>query len=128
MLFSLKASIIEAHKYNTQETALNYIIGHVMYTPINMTLEEGIKKIYNMPSRRAISSGAMETVPDRSVFLKYLIKNLKRNGSKFLLSEQLFVKMKPGVINNSPTNQAPLTGVIQQAGDEGGDFIFLRRN
>ena len=81
-----------------------------------------------MPSRRAISSGAMETVPDRSVFLKYLIKNLKRNDSKFLLSEQLFVKMKPGVINNSPTNQAPLTGVIQQAGDEGGDFIFLRRN
>ena len=90
--------------------------------------EEGIKKIYNMPSRRAISSGAMETVPDRSVFLKYLIKNLKRNDSRFLLSEQLFVKMKPGVINNSPTNQAPLTGVIQQAGDEGGDFIFLRRN
>ena len=94
----------------------------------NEIKEEGIKKIYNMPSRRAISSGAMETVPDRSVFLKYLIKNLKRNGSKFLLSEQLFVKMKPGVINNSPTNQAPLTGVIQQAGDEGGDFIFLRRN
>ena len=44
MLFSLKASIIEAHKYNMQESALNYIIGHAMYTPINMTLEEGIKK------------------------------------------------------------------------------------
>jgi DNA-directed RNA polymerase II subunit RPB2 len=44
MLFSLKASIIEAHKYNTQELALNYIVSHAMYTPINMTLEEGQQK------------------------------------------------------------------------------------
>ena len=44
MLYSLKASIIEAEKYKTQETALNYIITQAMFTPINMTPEEGIRK------------------------------------------------------------------------------------
>ena len=37
------------------------------------------------------------------------------------------IPMKPAVINNSPLNQTPLYGTIQGAGDEGGDFIFIRR-
>ena len=44
MLFALKASIIEAEKYNTQENALQYIVKHAMFTPINMTEEEGRSK------------------------------------------------------------------------------------
>ena len=44
MLFSLKASIVEAHKYKTQEDALQYIIKQAMFTPINMSLEEGRQK------------------------------------------------------------------------------------
>ena len=36
MLFALKASIIEAQKYNTQEKALQYIVNNAMFTPINM--------------------------------------------------------------------------------------------
>jgi hypothetical protein len=31
------------------------------------------------------------------------------------------------VINNSPNQQIPQYGDIQQAGDEGGDFIFIKR-
>ena len=41
MLFALKASVVEAHKYNTQEKALEYIVNQVMFKPINMTAEEG---------------------------------------------------------------------------------------
>ena len=44
MVYALKASIIEAQKYNTQEKALNYIINQAMFTPINMTPEEGVQK------------------------------------------------------------------------------------
>ena len=44
MLYALKASIVEAQKYNSQETALQYIINQAMFTPINMSQEEGIQK------------------------------------------------------------------------------------
>lgn len=44
MLFALKASIVDAQKYNTQENALQYIVNQAMFTPINMTQEEGNKK------------------------------------------------------------------------------------
>jgi hypothetical protein len=42
-------------------------------------------------------------------------------------SEDLFSRFKVAVINNSPTNQIPQFGEIWAAGDEGGDFIFVRR-
>ena len=44
MLFGLKACIIEANEYITQEDALDYIIGQAMYTPMNMDKETGILK------------------------------------------------------------------------------------
>jgi hypothetical protein len=86
-----------------------------------------IEKIYEMPSRRALTSGALKDVPDRSVFVEYLIKRLKENEEKYLYTEKLYVSMKDAVINNSPNNQTPLYGVINESGDEGGDFIFVRR-
>lgn len=36
MLYSLKASIVEANEYLTQESAIKYITSNVMYTPITM--------------------------------------------------------------------------------------------
>jgi DNA-directed RNA polymerase II subunit RPB2 len=44
MLFSLKASIIEANKVVTQEAAIKYIVANVIYTPMNMDKETGSKK------------------------------------------------------------------------------------
>jgi hypothetical protein len=35
--------------------------------------------------------------------------------------------MREGVIHNSRTKQTPLYGAINEAGDEGGDFIFVRK-
>jgi hypothetical protein len=89
--------------------------------------DASIEKIYETPSRKAITSGALKTVPDKSVFLEYLVRNLRKNQAKYLYSEKLYIDMKPAVINNSPINQTPQYGTIQGAGDEGGDFIFIRR-
>ena len=86
-----------------------------------------IEKIYEMPSRKAMTSGALKTVPDQSVFLEYLVNYLEKNEAKYMYSEKLYIDMKPAVINNSPLNQTPLYGTIHGAGDEGGDFIFIRR-
>jgi len=86
-----------------------------------------IEKIYEMPSRKALTSGSLKTVPDRSVFVEYLVKRLKENQDKYLDAQKLFISFKEAVINNSPINQIPLYGVINEAGDEGGDFIFTRR-
>jgi hypothetical protein len=84
-----------------------------------------IEKLYQLPSRKAITSGTLTAVPDRSPFFKYLIKNLKENNKEFLPAEELFSQMKIAVINNS--DNVPQFGTIQNAGDEGGDFIFIRR-
>ena len=44
MLEGLQASIIEANTVMTQEDAIKYILTYVMYTPINMDRETGLKK------------------------------------------------------------------------------------
>lgn len=85
------------------------------------------QKVYEMPSRKAITSGNLKTVPDKSVFVEYLVKRLEQNRERYLYSEKLFINMRDAVINNSPNNQTPLFGVVNGAGDEGGDFIFVRR-
>jgi hypothetical protein len=89
--------------------------------------DASIQKTYQMPSRGAITSGALKNVPDRSVFVEYLLKRLKENQETYLSAMKLYVSMKDAVINNSPSNQTPLYGVINESGDEGGDFIFVRR-
>lgn len=87
-----------------------------------------ILELYKLPSRKAMTSGTLKTVPDESVFIEYLVKNLQTNNSPLLSADQLFRNFKIAVINNSPNGQVPQYGPITQAGDEGGDFIFLRRN
>ena len=44
LLESLQASIIDANKCLTQEDSIKYITNYVMYTPINMDKETGMKK------------------------------------------------------------------------------------
>jgi DNA-directed RNA polymerase II subunit RPB2 len=44
ILENLQASVIESNKYLTQEEAIKFITGFVMYTPINMDKETGTKK------------------------------------------------------------------------------------
>lgn len=86
---------------------------------------QGIQKLHELPSRKAMTSGNLKEVPDRSVFVKYLIQELNQNDAKFLPSEELFNSFKTAVLNNSPN--VPRYGTIQNVGDEGGDFIFVKK-
>lgn len=83
-------------------------------------------ELAKLPSRKAITSGTMKTVPDKSVFIEYLLKRLEQNSLSLLPTEQLFSSFKIAVMNNSQ-GQVPQYGDIQGAGDEGGDFVFVRR-
>lgn len=84
-----------------------------------------INKLYSLPSRKAMTSGTLEQVPDRSVFLQYLMKRLNENDEKYMSARTLFNSLSEAVLNNSPN--VPQYGVIQGTGDEGGDFIFILR-
>ena len=85
-----------------------------------------IEKLYKLTSRKALTSGTLAEVPDKSVFIEYLIKRLDQNTKKYLPSEQLYSSMKEAVMNNS--DNVPQYGTIQNVGDEGGDFIFIRKD
>lgn len=84
-----------------------------------------VKKKYQLPSRKAITSGTLKTVPNESVFIKYLTNYLKDNKEKYLTGSQLFQSLEEPVGNNAPS--VPQFGVIQNVGDEGGDFVFIKR-
>lgn len=83
----------------------------------------GFYKVYKLSSRKAMTSGTLSTVPDQSRFMEYLIKTLDKNENKYLRARQLFSIIETTVINN--TNNIPQYGTIQNAGDEGGDFVFI---
>ena len=87
---------------------------------------KAIKQLYYFTSRKAMTSGALKQVPDKSVFIDYLIQRLEENQEKYLSAEQLFSSFKLAVINNSPQDQVPQFGEIKETGDEGGDFIFIK--
>jgi tetratricopeptide (TPR) repeat protein len=86
---------------------------------------EAFRKKYQLRSRKAITSGVLKTVPNKSIFFKYLAERLETNMDKYLAGSQLFQDIEIPVANNSPNT--PQYGVIRDVGDEGGDFIFIRK-
>ena len=77
-------------------------------------------------SRKAMTSGSLTTVPDKSVFMRYLLKTLNENENKYLASEDLFDAIRTAMRNNAGTK--PLYGEIQNVGDEGRDFVLIKRD
>lgn len=88
-----------------------------------------VTALASTPSRRAMTSGTLKTVPDESVFMRYLLKRLNENSEPYLSAQSLFSSFKEAVINNLPagSNLIPQYGVVQEAGDEGGDFVFVKK-
>ena len=100
--------------------------GGIFKTRSAFSATYAVEMLYQLNSRKAITSGTnKEEVPDKSVFLQYLLKNLKENTNDYLSAEELFSRMRMAVINNS--ENVPQFGTIQNVGDEGGDFIFIKR-
>ncbi|MBN1415702.1 MAG: caspase family protein [Bacteroidales bacterium] len=92
---------------------------------VSMEAPKAIQMLYDLPSRKAMTSGTLTEVPDRSSFVKFLIERLNDNKEKCISSEQLFSSFRIAVINNS--DAIPQYGEIRNVGDQGGDFIFIRR-
>ncbi len=85
----------------------------------------GIQKQFSVPSRKIMASGNMEPVPDNSRFVYYLKKNLKENKVKFLTAKKLFDSFYEAILNNSDTS--PQYAAIKNVGDEGGEFVFIKK-
>jgi WD40 repeat protein len=81
--------------------------------------------IYKLTSRKAMTSGTLTTVPDESAFMKFLVKRLTENTSEYLSARQVFYSIETPTMNM--TNTVPQYGVIQGTDDEGGDFVFIKK-
>lgn len=92
--------------------------------------EKYYKEVHNLSSRQAMTSGGVEPVMDggkdgHSVFAYYFLKTLNENQNKFMDVTQIFNKIKIPVINNS--EQSPKLAPVKNTGDEGGQFIFIKK-
>ncbi len=100
--------------------------GSIFKTRSIETMVRKFNDLYKDQSRKAITSGNLSEVPDQSIFIKYLLKTLEESQDPFLPASILFSRIYEPVSNNAPVT--PQFGVIQGAGDEGGDFIFIKKN
>lgn len=89
--------------------------------------DQSVQKLYSLNSRKAMTSGNLETVMDKSPFNKYLVKSLSDNTKKYINANELYVNLREAVINSTPNAQNPQFGIIIGTGDQGGEFIFIRR-
>ena len=87
--------------------------------------EKALSDLYLKASKKAMTSGDLAEVPDESVFVKNFIQLLADNKENYLSSEQLFFTLKPNV--TKVIDLIPQFGTIKNAGDQGGDFIFFRK-
>jgi len=82
MLFGLKASIICASKYTTQEECFDYIVNYVMYTPIKMSKEMGELKKREF-TKSVLDNDLFPHCPSKTekiYFLGYMINKLLRTS------------------------------------------------
>ena len=84
------------------------------------------EKLLSKKSRKAMTSGLNKPVPDESIFIKYLLKELDQNKKSFIRSGELYNEIREAVISNTDNN--PQFEIIKNSGHEGGEFIFLKRN
>lgn len=96
--------------------------GAALMRDVRDAVAAGMERLYAMPSRRAMTSGSKEEVPDRSVFLDVFIARLNENKEPFLPALNLFASLNQAVMANSKVT--PQFGVIRDVGHEGGDFLF----
>jgi hypothetical protein len=99
------------------------------FDPNNM--ERYYREVYNKQSRDALTSGGLEEVMDNgknnhSIFTYYLIKTLTENPNKYMDATQLYNDFKIAVANNS--DQTPILQALRDTNDEGGQFVFIRKD
>ncbi len=128
----LRDAIVEIPARHTLLISDACFSGGLFVTREAFTREPALEEVDKLRSRTAMTSGALTTVPDRSVFVQYLLDRLERNAAPYLFAQDLFAQLRQPVINNNKRQAdgsiaTPRYGVIQETKDEGGDFIFLRK-
>ncbi len=108
---------------NTQHTLL---IADACFSGSMARGDFSAQTIYKRPSRVVMTSGNLEKVPDKSVFMKYLLERLQENNARYLPARTLFNSFIDAVIGNPGDlpAQVPQCNILTNTGDQGGDFIF----
>ncbi len=92
--------------------------------------EKYYKKVLNKRSVQIMSAGGVEYVDDdyrksgHSPFSYFLLSELKNNDQSLLTLSELSSNVSKAVANN--VDQVPESGVLQGAGDELGEFVFIK--
>ncbi len=87
---------------------------------------------WQSPSRKVMTSGNLEAVPDQSLFIRYLTEFLKNNTKPFLSAKEVWEFVDKG-IRNQPSEADrskfynPQYSAITGVDDKGGSFIFVLR-
>ena len=88
----------------------------------NLYTEDGILNYEKRKSRWVLTSGRIEKVEDKSLFMKNIIGYLEQNSKNKLLLTELFEHVATSVGANS--EQMPQYGAVKYTGHEGGQFVF----
>jgi len=92
--------------------------------------EQYYKKVSNKKSVQIMAAGGVEYVDDNyqssdhSPFTYFFLNELKNNDRAMLTLSELSTNVEKAVANN--VDQVPESGVLQGAGDELGEFIFIK--
>jgi len=92
--------------------------------------ERYYQEVSGKKSVQIITAGGNEFVDDNyqdsghSPFTYFLLNELTHNGKPLLTASEVSTQVEKAVSNN--TSQVPESGVLQGAGDELGEFIFLK--
>ena len=85
---------------------------------------EYFRNAYQRISRQVLTSGASETVPDRSEFATQLKMALEGNNKPYLDPLEIYSQIRLGI-----SRTTPLFGNLKDSGhQEGGSFIFFLRD
>lgn len=85
---------------------------------------QGLKTSFNHKSRRILTSGNREEVPDQGQFIVNLKNFLRTEGGKYFLAQDIYNY----IILNNQTNNSPTYERLEDTGDEFiGQFLFMRR-
>lgn len=79
---------------------------------------------YNFSSRQLLTSGGIEVVPGKSVFMQMVLTTLRDNQEPYLSVRTLYGLIFNGVRNQ--TGDEPLLRDLQVYGSEGGQFYFKK--
>lgn len=89
---------------------------------VSPTVPGDIMKQYKLDSRKVMSSGNIEVVPDDSQFILFFTQFLQKNTEKYLSAKDLWE-----FVSKEVKSTLAQYGDITGAGDRGGQFVFERK-